>query len=614
MVRSRVSALLCALCLFSCCMAGEAFRFADDFQGHKPGSDGAPVWTTDGFDWKVEQGRYKVTAFGRDLAHPVRAPHARQVVVEATLVLRQPVSQEWKTAGVALVTDERNFWHLALVEGPAKEKKRHFVELCEMLDGAWLSQSAEATRLTETQRKNSELDWQYGTPYRLKLTLGEDGIRGSVADAAGNELAAIAYKLDNRAVKTGRPTLSCNGFAAVFDDVAIACAQPVPAPAKEKWMFPPYTQAGRVPLPDAPKGKATGFFHVEQTGGRWWTIDPKGKPFFIVGTDHASYKGHWCEKLGYAPYGRNMQRQFPDEAQWAESTAERLLDWGFNTVAAGHSPSLRNRGLAWKGFVAFGSTFSNISDLCPKTTWTGFPNVFHPRFAAYCDRRAERECARYKDDPWLLGYFLDNELEWYGKEHREWSLVDEVFKKRANHTGKQALLAFLKQRYPTIERLNKAWGTAVASYGALANSTTVLEHTTDQGLEDKIAFLRVIAEKYFSITTAAIKRHDPNHMILGCRFAGRMPGGLGAIAGKYCDIYTINCYRTIDLETGEIHGFEKDLAEWYAEVKRPFAITEWSFPALDSGLPCKHGAGMRVDTQQQKARCFTLFQRLLFAT
>jgi len=42
-------------------------------------------------------------------------------------------------------------------------------------------------------------------------------------------------------------------------------------------------------------------------------------------------------------------------------------------------------------------------------------------------------------------------------------------------------------------------------------------------------------------------------------------------------------------------------------------ITEWSFPALDSGLPCKHGAGMRVDTQEQKALCYEIFQRTLFA-
>jgi len=42
-------------------------------------------------------------------------------------------------------------------------------------------------------------------------------------------------------------------------------------------------------------------------------------------------------------------------------------------------------------------------------------------------------------------------------------------------------------------------------------------------------------------------------------------------------------------------------------VCEPMIITEWSFPALDSGLPCKHGAGMRVDTQEQRAACYRIF-------
>jgi hypothetical protein len=34
---------------------------------------------------------------------------------------------------------------------------------------------------------------------------------------------------------------------------------------------------------------------------------------------------------------------------------------------------------------------------------------------------------------------------------------------------------------------------------------------------------RLVAEKYFSVCAAAIRKHDPNHMILGCRFAGSAP-------------------------------------------------------------------------------------------
>lgn len=78
---------------------------------------------------------------------------------------------------------------------------------------------------------------------------------------------------------------------------------------------------------------------------------------------------------------------------------------------------------------------------------------------------------------------------------------------------------------------------------------------------------------------------------------------------------SINCYRKLDLEKGvPTDGFESQLADWYGKAKRPFMITEWSFPALDAGLPCKHGAGQRVPTQKDRARAFTVFQSLLFST
>jgi len=559
-------------------------------------------------------GRYVASSKARDFAILAKARYAKRVVVEATVVLQKAMGTEWKTAGVAVVLDERNYWHFAFVESPDKQGKRHFVELCEMLDGVWLSQSEPATRLSELESLNPDFNWQYGHPYRVRIELSEREIGGTLCELDGRVLGRRRYRLDNKAVRFGRPALTCGGFVAAFDDVVVRSQNAVPAPEQTKRRFPPYTQAGRGPLPREPKGKATGFFHVEEHDDRWWVIDPKGRPFFIIGTDHANYRVHWCEKLGYAPYHRNMAKRFDgDEQKWAASTAERLLAWGFNSLGANHSPSLRYRGLAWMGFVSFGSGFASISDICPKVHWTGFPNVFHPRFALYCEKRARQLCAPFRNDPWLLGYFLDNELEWYGKEHRDWSLCDEVFKKPAAHSGKRALIAFLRKRYPTIEQLNEAWGTRVASYEALTASTEPLRHRTERGRADKIDFVRLVAERYFAITTAAIRKHDPNHMILGCRFAGRLPP-IGEIAGKYCDIFSINCYRWVDLETGIVRGFEDDLKKWYDKVKRPFMITEWSFPALDSGLPCKHGAGQRFDTQAQRARAFTIFQKLLFST
>jgi hypothetical protein len=126
--------------------------------------------------------------------------------------------------------------------------------------------------------------------------------------------------------------------------------------------------------------------------------------------------------------------------------------------------------------------------------------------------------------------------------------------------------------------------------------------------------VRLLAEKYFSITAAAIRKYDPNHLILGCRFAGQAPADIWDICGKYCDVVSVNIYPRVDFETGDMSDAEKMLAKYYAAAKKPLMITEWSFPALDAvdsrgkPLPSVHGAGMRVDNQEQKTKCCELLQ------
>jgi hypothetical protein len=204
-------------------------------------------------------------------------------------------------------------------------------------------------------------------------------------------------------------------------------------------------------------------------------------------------------------------------------------------------------------------------------------------------------------------------LEWLGKTWREDGLAEEAFKRPADHPAKQALVALLRERYRTIEAFNAALGVSVKDFDALAAATEPPRSQSEAALSDKREFARLVAERYFGEAARAIRKHDPNHLILGCRFAGSAPD-VWDIAGKFCDVVSVNTYRQIDLDTGEVLGFEKDLHDWYGKAQRPLMITEWSFPALDAGLPSKHGAGQRFDTQAQRAKAFEIFQTLLLRT
>jgi hypothetical protein len=586
-----------------------AQSFHDNFGAYQDGFTGEPAWNASSVNWEMRGGAFRCTSPDRAFAIYAPAPYADEQVVEATVTLSGTTTNQWKIAGLVVYQDTGNYWHLALVESPNADGSRHFVELVEAYDGAWLSENAPRTKLTTIAHSGGDFAWLYDHPYRLRLHLTKDAIEGTVSEIGGDVVSRIAYRLDNpRSVRAGYAGLDGAGFDAAFDDFRLEATSTVKPPQK------PSPPPVKVESWSGGRAAPTGFFRVGQVDGRWWFFDPNGRAFYVIGTDHANYNVHWCEALGYAPYHRNMVEKFGSEEAWAKSTVARLRAWGFNTVAANNSPSLRHQGLAHIEFVSFGASFASSDDICPRVNWTGFPNVFSPKWRQHCRKLARQSCAPLKDDPWLIGYFLDNELEWYGKSWRPWGLADEAFKKPANHTAKIALIQFLRKRYrDDIAVFNRAWGTRVSSFDALLARRRPIGQSSDAARADKMAFVRIIAERYFSACSAALREFDPNHLNLGCRFAGQAPD-VWDIAGTHCDVVTVNCYRQADLDRRTIIGFEDDLRRWHEAARRPLMITEWSFPALDSGLPCAHGAGQRFDTQEQRAAAWRIFQELLFRT
>ncbi len=595
------SLTLCATWAFAQSAAG----FQDDFKSYPPESDGSPAWETDGIGWSVVPGgKFVAEMKSRSWALCAKTGRARVQTIEATLTVTGSIAQDWKVAGLLIQDDERNYWHLALVESPDAQGAKHFIELQECYDGQWLAASAEKTRLTVVENRGFE--WEKNHPYRFRLDLAADTLSGTISELGGAVRGRIVFKLDNPlAVNTGTAGLDCGGFRAEFTDFAVNVTQAASPRSQPVVTYPPFDVKGCAAIRDT----ATGFFHVQHQDGRWWLITPTGEGFYAVGTDHANYMAGWCEKLGYAPYHKNCVAKYNgDEEAWARATSDRLKAWNFNALGCGWSPTMKGQGLPRCEFISFGSGFAALDDIAPQEHWTGFPNVFSPKWPIYCDKRAKSYCGPLKDDPWIIGYFLDNELEWFGKDGKPWGLFDECLKKPPGHSAKNAAIAFLQVRYPRIKALNVAWNTQFADWKALADSTAVIETSAPQADKDRLDFVRLIAEKYFAVTNAALKKYDPNHLNLGCRFAGFMPPGAIEACGQTCDVVTVNFYGQVDLEQGISPDMPKAFADYAARCKRPMMITEWSFPAYDSGLPCEHGAGQRVGTQAEKARCFDVYQ------
>jgi len=347
-------------------------------------------------------------------------------------------------------------------------------------------------------------------------------------------------------------------------------------------------------------GRKTGYFHIEKLSGRPTVVDPLGRGYMVLGADQVGADGWFCKALGYSPYGRHVKTAYRDREEWTKDTIGRLKTWGFNTLGnSGSAVSyLGRRGLSHAIWLDMGGRLCHGSPewrILPDGKGRGslFPNVFHPDFVKECDALAKRRCAPCRNDPWLLGYYIDNELCWWGFDTSpNWEaygsvMFDVVKAEEPTHSARKALEAFLNGREPTPEL--------------------------------KLAFMRLVAERYFSVTTAAIRRHDPNHMIMGCRFAGNHAHPVvWEMAGKYCDVVTFNFYPQVDLNRDKVmdwsgHTAYEALSILYARTKKPLLVTEWSFPALDTGRPCRFGAGQRFYTQQERTRASELFAKTLLS-
>lgn len=350
------------------------------------------------------------------------------------------------------------------------------------------------------------------------------------------------------------------------------------------------------------------FFRVESDpAGTDWFVAPDGSRLFSVGVCHVHTRGSHSHALGYSPYKRFVEANYPSPDAWADETAARLRDWGFTSLGAACDVAL----LAGRGFphvshssLRMGQAFSSPKDehsIRPSTgaPCSALPNVFHPDFPAFCDKIAAERCAAAKDDPFLIGWYIDNELAWWAKNgQRATGVYDAILEMPPEHSARREL-----------ERWMAATGGA----------ETCAPNVPTFGI--KLAFLRHFARTYFEITTAAIRRHDPNHMILGCRFAG-LQGAHPVVweeCGRFCDIVSFNCYPWADLDHGVVLDekcgvpMTDRFREYHGYAKKPMIVSEWSFPALDTGRPCFKGAGQRVPTQRERAEASALFLRTMLA-
>src|ERR1700754_809245 len=392
-------------------------------------------------------------------------------------------------------------------------------------------------------------------------------------------------------------------------------------------------------LTDLPALQKTGWFHAQKQGDRWWLVTPEGHAFFSLGvnavkmTDGRTYvqgrefmfadpaaangtfggtsdsrsdagsqrdngmnHGRWWDV-----YANNVARTLGNnpEAAWRKRSIDRLKAWRFNTLGNWSDPGFANdHRMAYTVPILIHGDFNTVST--GYDYWGRMPDPFDPRFIKATETAVASATKNVRDDPWLLGYFADNELAWAGRGPQgRWALATGSLAQGPDSPAKQAFLAYLKKTHGDAAAFAKAWGIGITNWEQVATNGFKAPDPNEAHpaiAADYIAFLKLYADRYFRTVAQTLKKADPHHLFLGGRLAVRTPEVEEASAA-YADVTSINTYT--DLPE---HGF--DVAA-FRKLDKPVLITEFHFGSADRG-PFGNGVAA-VANEEERGKAYARF-------
>lgn len=354
---------------------------------------------------------------------------------------------------------------------------------------------------------------------------------------------------------------------------------------------------------NGPHHSATGYFRTEKINGKWWLVDPAGKLFWSHGVCTVGNRavtpiaGERKQLFAQLPepgtpdratsivqrkdgpyidfvqlnsarkYGNNWKQQVDD------LTHRRLRAWGMNTLGA------------WSDKPLIDSQRTPYTEILH--VWAGPKDIdksadpYEPGFEKrYRDAVAKLAETR-REDPWMLGVFIDNEIHWHN------NMIERVLERGTDQPAYNKFIQVLKAKHGNLEALNKAWGTNATNWDALTPGTTPAWQA------DREALYAMMADRYYRVCKQAVDDLLPNHLYLGSR-VHTAPVVVIKQMAKHVDVYSANHYAPL----AGTAGLPRD-----ADV--PVIISEFHFGTVDRGV-----TGMSlcpVDGQTQRARNYAAY-------
>ena len=301
-------------------------------------------------------------------------------------------------------------------------------------------------------------------------------------------------------------------------------------------------------------------------------------------------------------YSANLERKYGEETPesyldaWQEVTIDRMLNWGFTSLGNWTDPRFYDQEripyFANGWIIGDFKTVSSGDDF-----WAPMPDVFDPLFEERAMATVAAIAEEVDGSPWAVGVFIDNEKSFGRSETDESRLGIVLHSLRRNGKNvptKRAFTALLRDLYESIDTLNEAWGTTIASWEDFDEGIDSAINTEAQ-LRDYSNLLFAYADKYFATVRKAMQTYMPDHLYLGSRFPDwGMPMEVVRAAANHVDVISYNS----DKEGPGDHGWG-----FLPEIDMPSIIGEFHVGARDSGL--FHPGLIHAADQEDRARMYT---------
>jgi hypothetical protein len=362
--------------------------------------------------------------------------------------------------------------------------------------------------------------------------------------------------------------------------------------------------------------KGSGFFSVHHDGNRWWLVDPLGYAFFSIGIDcmNPSSSGpvsgmedlHEWLPPSEGPFAdaiserrrwktcsfltANLIRVFGDqwEARWQEMSRGLMLQWRFNTIG-----NWSDRNFIQNARMPYVLPLSRFPSTDIKL-YRDFPDVFSEDFKAAADSFAQQMNA-YKDDPYLIGYFLRNEPLWAFGDN---NIASEMLATETPSASRNALTVWLEKRYHgQVNAFAEAWNISCDSFDELKSKAIPDAAALSEKAEaDLREFSAIMVEQYLKYPSEALRKVASNHMNLGIRY-GWISSDLCFIGTDYFDVFSINSYS----EKPD-PAIIKKITD---KANMPVMIGEFHHGSIDRGLPSTGIGG--VESQEERGTSYSYY-------